>query len=101
LLTFEGTTDPKAVALKIAELHGQFNIRALAFDRWRIADLERERDAIGCNVELIPFGQGFKDLSPAVDVLEPGPDDGGRQCQGRAGCRGKPEAIQAAQYWAH
>ena len=26
--------------------------------------------AIGCNVELIAFGQGYKDLSPAIDVLE-------------------------------
>ena len=65
LLTFPGrTTDPKAVALKIAELHGRYNIQALAFDRWRIEDLKRELSAIGCNVELIPFGQGFKDMAP-------------------------------------
>jgi phage terminase large subunit-like protein len=71
LLTFPGrATDPKAVATKIAELHGLCRITALAFDRWRIEDIKRELDAIGCNVELVPFGQGFKDLSPAVDVLE-------------------------------
>jgi phage terminase large subunit-like protein len=71
LLTFPGrATDPKAVAMKIAELHGLYRIRALAFDRWRIEDIKRELDAIGCNVELIPFGQGYKDLSPAVDTLE-------------------------------
>ena len=63
-------TDPKTVATKIAELHGLCNIRALAFDRWRIEDIKRELDAIGCGVELVPFGQGFKDLSPAVDVME-------------------------------
>ena len=40
LLTFPGrTTDPKAVALKIAELHGLYKIQALAFDRWRIEEL--------------------------------------------------------------
>jgi phage terminase large subunit-like protein len=71
LLTFPGrTTDPRAVAMKVAELHGTYNIRALAFDRWRIEDIKRELDAIGCSVELVPFGQGYKDLSPAVDVLE-------------------------------
>jgi phage terminase large subunit-like protein len=71
LLTFPGrATDSKAVAMKIAELHGMCRIRALAFDRWRIEDIKRELDAIGCNVELIPFGQGYKDLSPAVDTLE-------------------------------
>lgn len=71
LLTFEGrTTDPKAVAMKIAELHGIYDIKALAFDRWRIADIERELSAIGCTVPLIPFGQGFKDMAPAVDLIE-------------------------------
>ena len=64
LLTFPGrATDPKAVATKIAELHGIFHIRQLAFDRWRIEDIKRELDAIGCGVELAPFGQGYKDLS--------------------------------------
>ena len=72
LLTFPGcrSTDPKAVALHIAELHGLCNIKALAFDRWRIEDIKRELDAVGCNVELVPFGQGYRDLSPAVDRLE-------------------------------
>jgi phage terminase large subunit-like protein len=71
LLTFPGrSTDPKAVALKIAELHGLYKIQALAFDRWRIEDIRRELSAIGCNVELVPWGQGFKDMAPAVDVLE-------------------------------
>ena len=72
LLTFPGcrSTDPKAVALHIAELHGLCNIKALAFDRWRIEDIKRELDAIGCNVELVPFGQGYRDISPAVDRLE-------------------------------
>ena len=71
LLTFEGrTTDPKAVALKIAELHGRYKIQALAFDRWRIEDIKRELSATGCNVVLVPLGQGFKDMSFAVDALE-------------------------------
>ncbi|HQS18790.1 terminase TerL endonuclease subunit [Reyranella sp.] len=64
------TIDPKAVALKIAELHGQYDIEALAYDRWRIEDLRRELDAIGCDVVLVPHGQGFKDMSPSIDVLE-------------------------------
>jgi phage terminase large subunit-like protein len=72
LLTFPGqrSTDPKAVALKIAELHGQYNIQALAFDAWRIEDIKRELDAIGCDVPLTPFRQGFQSMAPAVDVLE-------------------------------
>jgi phage terminase large subunit-like protein len=64
------TTDPAAIAHKIAELNGRNRIMTLAFDRWRIADLQRELDAIGCSVQLVPHGQGFKDMSPAIDVLE-------------------------------
>lgn len=71
LLTCPGRTiDPKAVALKLAELHGEFGIRALAYDRWRIEDLRRELDAIGCSVPLVPHGQGFRDMSPSIDALE-------------------------------
>jgi phage terminase large subunit-like protein len=64
------TNDPAAVARVIAELHGRFNIRALAYDRWRIEDLRRELAAIGCDVVLEPHGQGFRDMSPALEVLE-------------------------------
>jgi phage terminase large subunit-like protein len=71
LLTFPGrSTDPQVIAMKIAELHGRYQIRALAFDRWRVEDVRRELDAVGCSVPLIPWGQGWKDMAPAVDVLE-------------------------------
>jgi phage terminase large subunit-like protein len=43
---------------------------SLTFDRWRINNLKRELDAIGCNILLEPHGQGFKDMSPAVDIVE-------------------------------
>ena len=43
---------------------------SLAFDRWRINDLKRELDAIGCHAPLEPHGQGYKDMSPAVDIVE-------------------------------
>ena len=77
LLTFPGrVTDPKSVALKIAELHGKYRIERLGYDRWRIEDLRRELSAIGCGVELVPYGQGFKDQSPAVDVLERAVEEG-------------------------
>jgi len=64
------TNDPGFVAREIARLHGEFDIRAFAFDRWRIEDLKRELSAIGCDVDLVPFGQGFKDMGPAVETLE-------------------------------
>ena len=64
------STDPAVIAHKIAAINGQNHIASLAFDRWRINDLKRELDAIGCHVLLEPHGQGFKDMSPAVDIVE-------------------------------
>jgi phage terminase large subunit-like protein len=71
LLTNDGqSTDPKLVAHKIAELNGRYRITAIAFDAWRITELQRELDAIGCRVMLTPHGQGYKDMNGAIDVLE-------------------------------
>jgi phage terminase large subunit-like protein len=64
------STDPKAIALKLAELNGRYRIQSLAFDRWRINDLQRELDAIGTKINLVAHGQGYRDMSPAVDTLE-------------------------------
>ena len=71
LLTCPGKTiDPEIVAARIAELHGEYDIEALAYDRWRIEDLRRKLDAIGSDVPLTPHGQGFKDMSPSIDAME-------------------------------
>lgn len=71
LLTMPGRTlDPAAVAMKLAELHGRYDIQGIAFDRWRIEDLRRELDAIGSDPPLVAHGQGFRDMAPSVDVLE-------------------------------
>jgi phage terminase large subunit-like protein len=71
LLTNDGqSTDPKLVAHKIAELNGRYRITAIAFDAWRITELQRELDSIGCRVLLTPHGQGYKDMNGAIDVLE-------------------------------
>jgi len=64
------TTDPALLALRVAELSRDYQLMTLAFDRWRINDFKRELDAIGCDVTLVEHGQGYKDMSPAVDVLE-------------------------------
>ena len=48
LLTFPGAAAPirRRWRLQIAELHGVYKIKALAFDRWRIEDIKRELDAL-------------------------------------------------------
>jgi phage terminase large subunit-like protein len=64
------STDPAVIARKIQEINGHNPIINLAFDRWRIEDLKRELDAIGCKVPIEGFGQGYKDMSRAVDTVE-------------------------------
>lgn len=57
------------VANELAKLDGEFDIREVAYDRWRIDDFKAELDEIGCAVPLEPFGQGFKDMGPAVETF--------------------------------
>lgn len=64
------TIDPGFVADVLANAHSRYDMKALAYDRWRIEDLKRELGLIGATLPLVPFGQGFKDFSPAVDMLE-------------------------------
>ena len=62
--------DYHAVALKLAELSKRYKIESIMFDRWKIDWLVRDMDKIGLNLKLIPAGQGFKDMDPAVEALE-------------------------------
>jgi len=77
------------VAQKIGELAEDYIIPSIRFDRWRIEDLKREMDARGVacwiwgqdwsegdrkprpgGICLIPHGQGYKDMNPAVETME-------------------------------
>ena len=62
--------DPSFVAEAIGEAAATYDLRALAYDRWRIEDLRRELTAQGIEVPLEPHGQGFKDMAPAIDTME-------------------------------
>jgi phage terminase large subunit-like protein len=67
------------VAKKVAELHSEFNIVALGFDRWRIDEFKRECENLGLDFEeemFIPIGQGFKDMDPCVEAFEDYVSDG-------------------------
>lgn len=64
------TVDYEVVAAEIAEIVGDVDLQSVAFDRWRIDLLKKELDRIGVDLPLVPFGQGFKDMSPALDTLE-------------------------------
>jgi phage terminase large subunit-like protein len=61
---------PEVIARAVAEVNEEYDLQLLAYDRWRISDFKRELDNIGAQIPMQPFGQGFKDMAPAVDKLE-------------------------------
>jgi phage terminase large subunit-like protein len=62
--------DYETVARDMADILSDCDVSAIAFDRWRFDLLKKELDEIGMEFPLQPFGQGFKDMSPALDALE-------------------------------
>ena len=65
-----GSVDYSAVAARLCELCDDYQVIAIAFDRWRIDVLKAELARMGRELPLVPFGQGFKDMSPALDEIE-------------------------------
>jgi len=63
-------TNYKYVVRSLADIAARYDVRAIAFDRWRIEDLRREMDAEGIEIPMVEFIQGFKSFSPAIDELE-------------------------------
>ena len=51
----------------IEELGKKFNIREIAFDRWGAVQMVQNLEGMGFTV--VPFGQGFKDMSPPTKEL--------------------------------
>ena len=51
----------------IEELSTLYNIKEIAFDRWGAVQMTQNLEGLGFTV--VPFGQGFKDLSPPTKEL--------------------------------
>lgn len=58
------------VVRQLAEVMGRFDVQGIAFDRWRSEDLKKQLADDGIEVPLVDWGQGFRDMAPAVDALE-------------------------------
>ncbi|MFS0736944.1 terminase TerL endonuclease subunit [Sphingomonas sp. 1P06PA] len=69
-LTPGPVVDYEFVANDIAVICAGLNVATVAFDRWRMDRLKAELDRLGIVLPLQPYGQGFKDMSPALDALE-------------------------------
>jgi phage terminase large subunit-like protein len=62
--------DKLAVARQCAADAEAFDLQQLGYDRWRIEDFKRILDDEGIDLPLVPFGQGFQSMTPAVEAFE-------------------------------
>lgn len=68
LQTMEGNVIHYGYIEKFIEKLGErFNIREIAFDRWGAVQMVQNLEGMGFTV--VPFGQGFKDMSPPTKEL--------------------------------
>lgn len=64
------TVDYGFVITELAEITANWNLVAIAFDRWRISIFKRDMENLGIDFPMIEMGQGFKDMSGALDTIE-------------------------------
>lgn len=70
------TTPGKAISKlhvlrRLQTICDYFEVHKIAYDRWRIEDVRELMNEHGVTLpELVSFGQGFKDMGPAVDEFE-------------------------------
>lgn len=64
------TVDYKFVISEIAEIIDGLNLQTIAFDRWKMDFFKKDMEELCIDLPLTEFGQGFKDMSPALDSLE-------------------------------
>ena len=69
-LTPGDSVDYGFVAHRLCAIADECDLRDVAFDRWKIDQLKKELAEIGREIPLTPFGQGFKDMAPAMDAIE-------------------------------
>lgn len=81
IFTCEGASvSYEFVAQEIVSICENLNVKAIAFDRWRMDVLKKEFKNIGKlshdekkimdKILLVDWGQGFKDMAPAIDATE-------------------------------
>jgi phage terminase large subunit-like protein len=60
------------VAKRLIEIGAKCPIKAIYYDRWRIDDFNAALRTMGADdkLPLMAYGQGYKDMAPAIDTLE-------------------------------
>jgi phage terminase large subunit-like protein len=64
------TIDYDYIANELREITEDLDIKEISFDRWRIDVFKKACTDAGLVLPLKEHGQGFKDMTPALDALE-------------------------------
>lgn len=65
------SVDYAMVAQRLINICEEYNVTEVKFDRWKMKELQAELKALGYeDLPLVEHGQGFKDMSPAIDFFE-------------------------------
>lgn len=62
--------DKSFVVHRMGELTKEYDVQFCAADRWRLDEIQRLMDEAGVKIELQEFGQGWRDMGPAIDAFE-------------------------------
>lgn len=58
------------LAADIGDLSKTIPFYRVAYDRWRIDVMRQSFNRLGLNIPLMNHGQGFRDMAPALDLVE-------------------------------
>ena len=64
------TIEPEGVVEVLDAVCNRFDVRQLRYDRWRMAPVKKLFVEKGVSLALEPFGQGYKDMGPAIEEFE-------------------------------
>ena len=64
------------IASHLAQIAATYDLRGIAYDRWGMPEVQRILADEGIELPLEPWGQGFKDMAPAVAAFEAAMLDG-------------------------
>jgi phage terminase large subunit-like protein len=62
--------DREFIAARLAKVASTYKLQGVAYDRWGMAELQLILDRQGVKLPLVPFGQGYREMGPAVDQFE-------------------------------
>lgn len=63
-------TDRVSIAKILSDVRQSYDVRAIAFDRWRFEDLAKLLEDEGIELPLVEFVPGVKTYTPAVEAFE-------------------------------